>query len=220
MLAQGWLAQQPPAFASAFLARTHLVGIAAGAVVFHAGDDPGGVYGVVAGGIGSYVVWRDNGPDLATILRAGVWFGHGPLLTRRRRSLGFRAVEPSILLHAPLAALEELVCTNPVAARSLGALADGNMDVAIATISDLLIRRGDRRIAATLLRVTGEGQGPEDPAGFRLSQADLAEMANTSRDLANRTLARFRDRGWVTLGYNRIGVADAAALATFAAERD
>jgi hypothetical protein len=48
---------------------------------------------------------------------------------------------------------------------------------------------------------------------FVMTQSDIGEMANTSRNHVNRALQRFRATGWVTLHYNRIGIADPQALA-------
>jgi CRP-like cAMP-binding protein len=46
-----------------------------------------------------------------------------------------------------------------------------------------------------------------------MTQSDIGEMANASRNHVNRALQRFREAGWVTLHYNRIGIPDPQALA-------
>ncbi|WP_170985014.1 Crp/Fnr family transcriptional regulator [Roseomonas sp. AR75] len=218
----GWLAHQPAAFRTALLAAARLEAFEVGSYTFHVGDALGGIYGLVAGGFAVHVATRAAGPDLATILRPPVWFGQGPLMTRRPRVLSFRATEPSFAFHVPLAALEAVSRALPEAARALGAMSVFGMDVAIHTVSDLLIREPDRRIAATLLRVTAapDGLRADDQAGFRLTQAELGEMANASRHLVNRTLGAFAARGWVKVGYGRIAVRDAVALAGFVGPRE
>jgi CRP-like cAMP-binding protein len=220
-LAGGWLARQPPVFRAAVLARALLQPFATGAFTYHTGDAPGGIYGVVAGGFAVLAAGRHAGPDLAHIVRPPVWFGHGPVLSGGPRTLSFRAAEPSLTLHVPLAALEDLSSTMPAAPRAIGAITDDSVRIAAEIVSDLLIREPDRRIAATLLRATGASDGavPDAAAGFRLTQSELGEMANASRHLVNRTLGAFAARGWVTVGYGRIAVQDATALAAFARER-
>jgi CRP-like cAMP-binding protein len=127
-------------------------------------------------------------------------------------------MEPCVALHVPLAALDALARGNPEGARAFGVLVNANMAVMTAAVSDLLIPRPDRRIAAVLLRVAGvSAVGPAAP---HLSQADLAEMANASRQLVNRTLAGFVARGWVAQHYRRIAIRDPAALAAFANAAD
>lgn len=217
----GWLAGQPAEFRAAVLARAQLRAFAPGAFTFRAGDAPGGIYGVVAGGFAIHVPSRHGGPDLAHIMRPPAWFGHGPVLNGRPRTLTFRATEPSVALHVPLAALDDLSRRLPDAPRAIAAITDFTGAVAIQVVADLLIPEADRRVAATLLRVTGAAEGavPDDAAGFRLTQSELGEMANASRQLVNRALRGFAARGWVAVGYGRIAVRDAAALAAFADER-
>lgn len=216
---RGWLAHQDEPFQHAWLARAVIVTFANRDHVFHSGDDGGGVYGVVNGGIGIYPAGRDGSVALGHVLRAGHWFGHGPAMTRRRRTLTFRATESSLAFFVPLAALNKITAHNIEFMRSVGAMLEFGIDDAISAVSDLLIRRSDQRIAATLLRVTGAETGNSQPGpdGYFLGQADLAEMANVSRDVINRTLARFKAWGWVSLGYNRIFVLDAVALSDFIA---
>ena len=91
---------------------------------------------------------------LAQVLRPGVWFGHGPIMTGRPRVLSFRATEPSVALHAPIAALQEIAASRPAWARAVGSLSDFSVDIAIAAVSDLLIPNSARRLAAVVLRAS------------------------------------------------------------------
>lgn len=152
--ARGWFSVQPEPFRAALLRRATPVAFMRGEALFHAEDGPGGVYGVAEGSFGVYAATRDAGPTLGRVLHPGDWFGHGPLFRGGRRVLSFKALAPSTALHVPLAALGEMLDTDPVAARSVGALANANVDAAVAAVADLLIRRPDRRIAAVLLRAS------------------------------------------------------------------
>ncbi|WP_132285089.1 Crp/Fnr family transcriptional regulator [Roseicella aquatilis] len=221
VLSKGWLAAQPPAFQAALFRESGLLRFRKGETVYLSGSGPGGLYGVVQGSFGTYVSTRFSGPDLSHILRPGWWFGEGPTLGSETRLIGVRAMEASFALHLPLAAGRALV-RDPDAARSVSEISRLGMQVAVMNVSELLIRRVDRRLGAVLLRVSGAAEnGVLRPTGdVRLTQGDLARMANASRDLVNRMLARFEAAGWVRLGYNRIAILDPEATARFAYQRE
>ncbi|WP_165838942.1 Crp/Fnr family transcriptional regulator [Roseicella frigidaeris] len=221
LLGKGWLATQTPDFRAALLAGTDLVQFDKGDFVFHAGDPPGGIYGVVAGSLAVYVMTPRSGPDLSHILHPGCWCGEGSALGAPRQILTVCAMEAAIALHLPADAARQLVRSSAEAAWRVGALGQVALQAAYANISDLLIRRVDRRVGAVLLRVTGAlAEEVLAPTGdIRLTQGQLGQMANASRDLVNRTLAEFEAAGWVRLGYNRIAILDPIALADFAFAR-
>lgn len=215
---RGWLAGCGWAFRRAVFDRAWVVSLPPDEFVFQAGDLAGGIYGIASGGFAISVASAIAPPVPASILRAGMWFGNGPLVAERRRMMSFRATEHSTALHLPLAAIRELSTASIEAARAFASLDRINLQAALRTVSDLLIPQTDRRIAATLLRLTqaGEGENPAHSSGFRLRQAELGEMANASRRSVVRALSAFDARGWVGLGHQRIAVFDAAGLARFA----
>jgi CRP-like cAMP-binding protein len=217
---RGWLADAPAGFRAEILAMARPITVPRGQWVFAIDDPPGGIYGIISGGIGIEGAADWHPVRLGHILRAGAWFGHHPVLTGGgRRVQGMRATEDSDLLHVPLPGLRALVARDALAARHVGAMADAGSILGTRIISDLLIPQAPRRIAAVLLRVTGaeDGVEPTHPDGFLLTQGDLGEMANASRPHVNRVLAHFAERGWITKSYQHIRVLDVPALQAFAA---
>ncbi|WP_237213491.1 Crp/Fnr family transcriptional regulator [Falsiroseomonas oryziterrae] len=217
VLDNGWLAQQPAPFQAEILARADILAFGRGDHAFTVGDRRGGVHGIVEGSFAVHVAATPCDGSLAHVMRPSVWFGLSPLTRRPSGSLTFRALEPSWTLHVPESAVEEIVRSCADAARAVAGIAEASLQIAFGVIADLLIPDADRRIAAILLRVCGAGaESPRTaPAGCRLTQAELGEMANASRGLVNRTLRSFETEGWVRLGYNRIAVTDIAALTAF-----
>lgn len=218
--ARGWLSEQPARFRSQLLSMARASFVARGKWVFSINDPPGGIYGVVSGGIGI----EGGGPfhllRLGHVLRAGSWFGHHPILVSgARRTQGMRAMEDSELLYVPLAPLEALVKVDPVAARSIGSMADGGSILATRIISDLLIPDAGQRIAAVLLRVTAAEDGVEShhPDGFLMTQAELGELANVSRPHVNQVLGDLERKGWIAKHYQRLRIVNVEALKGFAA---
>ncbi len=214
-----WLAAQPAGFQSRILQHARPQKLLQGQSLYSVGDEPGGVYGVIAGGILLSVEGNDRTMRPAHIVRRGTWFGHGPLMTRRRRLLGAEASEAAIVAQVPLPALEQIIAADPSAARWIGSISDFTQDTTIACVSDLLIPDATRRIGAVLLRVTGalDGVEPDDPRGFLLTQNLIGDLANASRPSVIRALAEFTGRKWVQCAYRRTRILNPVALANFAA---
>lgn len=219
---RGPLAFAEPEARARFLALGRPVRVSRGTQVFAAGDGPGGLYGVISGGIGAEVVTAQLGPRLGHVYRSGGWFGEGPSMSGGRRKLGQRALEDSELLLVPLGALQALHREDVGISRLLGVIAEISSNIAACSARELLIPDAPRRIAAVLLRVTAalDKVSPSDPRGFLVTQHDLGEMANASRHHVNRVLGLFAREGWIATSYNHIRLLDVPALATFAYSDD
>jgi len=216
----GWLATQPAAFRREILRLSRPREVARHEWVFAIDDPPGGIYGVISGGIGIEGAGPFHTVRLGHVLRTGSWFGYHPILTGgRRRVQGMRAMEDSVLLYVPLPQLRVLVESNPVAARCIGTLANDFSILGTRVVSDLLIPKAPQRIAAVLLRITAaeDGVEPVHPDGFQMTQAELGELSNVSRANVNRVLGEFLKKGWISKQHQRVRVLDVPALRSFAA---
>ena len=68
-----------------------------------------------------------------------------------------------------------------------------------------------------MLRATGYGEVEAEHAdGFVLTQAQLAQMANCSRHVVNRTFSKLEHEGWIAARYNRVRILNEKALSDFA----
>lgn len=220
LLANGWLAEEETWLQKALLNISELRSLPAGSFTHHVGDPSGGVYGVVSGGIGVLLPSRNLELMLCHVLRPGVWFGHGPILTGKTRSLAFQAIEPSLSLYVPYASLQKLATEKPDVRLRLAALSERNFAFAINTIGDLMIPSSERRIAAVLSRISRPAADTqEQPYPVRLSQSLLGQMANASRDRVNAALSKFSKKGWITVSFKLIEVTNLTALEDYAARQ-
>jgi CRP-like cAMP-binding protein len=212
-----WLAAQPETFRERILAAVVLQKIPTGATLYNADDGPGGVYGMVSGGILISIESRDGSMHPAHVVRRGTWFGFGPLMTRRNRLFDAQALEPSLVAQVTLPVLERLIAGDQASAKSLGSMTTYGQDAIVSCVADLLISDATARIAAVLLRVTGapEGIEPDDPRGFGLTQTLIGELANASRPTVVRALAEFRERGWIEWSYGRMRILAPKAMDAF-----
>jgi CRP/FNR family cyclic AMP-dependent transcriptional regulator len=216
ILRAGWLADQPEDVRRLVLKGARIVDYQSGAFIFHAGDAEGGIYGVITGGVGVHLPSDEGIPLLAHILRCGGWFGYGPLVRGRKRSLSFSLTEPSLLFHLPLAHAQEIAQISHAHQRAILSVGEYGMDVAMKVIETLLIRSTDRRIAATLLRIAPAPDDGSSVIEIIITQSQLGEMANAERQVVNRALKRFQADGILRLYYGRIVIVDKAALQSVA----
>lgn len=214
---RGWLAEQDEAFRHLVLSRSRRGQLDKGEPLFFAGDSAGGLYGIAAGSLGAYLQQPDREPLLGHIHRPGAWLGEGPALSGDRRSLSVVALEPSELVQIPRVLITQLEAEGfGIQARLVQQLWSGHK-LAFRLISDLLIPEAPRRVAAALFRATGYGELEASHAdGFVLTQAQLAQMANCSRHMVNRTFNKLEQKGWIAARYNRVLILDEKALTDFA----
>lgn len=232
LTSRGWLAEIDPALAAAVVQGGRTISLRKGELLYNPEDNPGGMFGVVEGGMLMATLGRDGLPLPGHIARRCHWFGYGSVLEKQRRTMIISANEPTVLLHVPLAELERLRAEHPTAGRAYGKLATLGEALYLATVADLLIRDTDRRLAGVLLRVSGAEPPPyhpgyrasagelsrwSDPSGVPLTQTLLGELANASPH----TVARFVDRvsaaGLIDWRYGRVRILAVLALAAFAA---
>lgn len=78
----------------------------------------------------------------------------------------------------------------------------------MSVIADLLIGNTYRRLAAVLLRVTGESPDDpwSDPRGVSLTQQRLADLAAVSIHTAARFVDRSSQQGWIIRSYGRVSI--------------
>jgi CRP/FNR family transcriptional regulator, cyclic AMP receptor protein len=216
---RGWLAAQPASLRKAVIDLGHRRRFDRGEFLHYEGDGPGGVYGILTGGLGVMLARRDGTSGLSTIVRPGTWIGEAPLQSGGERVVTLRATEPSEVLCVELRDLDQLAGEEPDVRRRYGWMLLFSTQHTLQAMSDLQLPESGRRLAATLLRVTAvtEGVQPDHPDGFLISQSELGEMANVSRSRANRVLAEFARQGWVRVRYNRIRIDDPASIERYIA---
>ena len=214
---RGWLSQQPAEMRRRVLEMLRRVSFDADENIVHVGDGAGGIYGVFSGGVGTLGITDVAGPTLGHIMRAGAWFGIGPLLTGGRRSMTFRAMEETELVLTPLSELRPLMAADPAFAGMIAQLTEETTRIGVEVACEALIRDARRRVAAKLLRITAVRDGVVSayPQGFRINQTDLAEMTGLSRNHTNRILNDLQAQGLVTLSYNHIQINRPDELATY-----
>lgn len=207
-----WLARQPEAFRAEIFARSLPQDYAAGEALYRLGDPPGGIYGLMSGVLTATAAPGEAMPQVLHVATPGLWTGEAPYMLGIPRLIELRAVVPCRTLHLPLDVMEQMTVADPRNARRFGGIPVINLQLLLRMVSDLLIKDTGRRIAAVLLRATGEGA-----VTLPLSQDELGDMACATRKQVNFTLRRFAAAGWVSTAYRSVTITDRPALSAHVA---
>lgn len=215
MTRHGWLAQQPAAFRAEVLARALVQTYAPGQALYHLGDPPGGIYGLVSGVMTVTAAPGAALPRTIHVGAPGVWTGEGPYMIGGARRIGLRAASACRALHLPLETMEQMTAADPGVARRFGQIPLLNIDLLLRMVHDLLIKDPDRRIGAVLLRATAGGAH-----AVPLPQEAIGDMACATRKQVGLSLKRLAAAGWIARGYRSVTVIDPAGLRAFVAVED
>jgi CRP/FNR family transcriptional regulator, cyclic AMP receptor protein len=215
IIENGWLSMTPPPFQGVVLERCRLQGFKAGQNIFMAGDPPGGMYGLVSGGLAISIAPGERGPYFAHLARPGTWFGESSAITQKPRRIGLAATRDSQLFHLPLPKINEIVATDPSAWRLFALVTSGHIDMAIGACDDLMIRDHVQRFVAILLRLGGcryASPGDTSHAEIDLRQDEIATLANVARTTAGAILRTLEKAGHIEQAYRRIRILAPDAL--------
>ncbi len=215
LLDWGWLSHIDPEIAGRFLDLATMRSVPEGAVVYQAGADGGEMFGVLSGQV---VMWHGHGSTDAQFVhmfRAGHWFGWAPILAGERRRHQCVARTDCELVVIPRANLRSFLAQDPEHWHALASLVDIQGQQSELGGLDLMRRSQEGRLVATVLRFAGcrLGDAPDGPPwNVALTQLEIAEAANMSRNAASRLLVKLEKEGLVTLHYRHLSVLDAGRL--------
>jgi CRP/FNR family cyclic AMP-dependent transcriptional regulator len=206
----GWFAELSPELQAALGGLARLRRVERGATLYHVGDRPDGLYGLVDGAI-DIAIPGEQGLDF-TVHRAetGFWIGDLALLSDAPRLVTLRAATPATLVHLPGAPVLALSRTRPDLVRALYALTYRNMALALRLVANLGVASSEARIGLRLLYQLETA--PCADGWLNLSQAVLSEMLALSQPTVQRSLRRLQDQGLIECGYGRIRVCDRVGL--------
>jgi CRP/FNR family cyclic AMP-dependent transcriptional regulator len=204
---EGWLGQMLPSFRSAVLLRAHLREFKTDDTIHLAGDEPGGMYGLLAGSIRVVLAGQEHGPYFVHLFRPVTWFGEGPAIVGQPRPVSLSAARSVTVLYLTQRAIGEIAQLDPAFWRCFVAPLMGHLDTALGATADLMIREPDKRLIAVLLRLGGCRTGAKSgPVEVDASQEDIATMANVSRSKAGSLMRKWQSMGLLALGYGRVTI--------------
>jgi CRP-like cAMP-binding protein len=203
------------------LARTgHVRRIPRGGRLFAQGDHAADIYLLLEGRIEISSVTADGRRQLHTSILPPQLFGELGPLADDVRTAAATAVSASFVWSTDIARFEEFLATEPAAGRALLASLARQVIATGALVDDLRGLDLTGRLAKRLLSLVTPSfdrlpaNGAAIPAV--VTQADLASLANGSREQVTRILADLQRTGLVSRQGRRVVLTDVAGLARLA----
>ena len=188
----------------------------AGTRVFHEGDRSDACYIVREG---SFRVTREHSDGRAITLATlgpGEVFGELAMLDGDTRSASAEALSDGELLALPATDVKGLLARHPEISVKLVAALVRRLREANERISRQSFQTVPSRVAGVLNQLVSEtrsGEGGE--VTIRMNQADLAQLAGTSRESVSRFLADLERAGVVRSGRGRVTILDSSKLGNY-----
>jgi CRP-like cAMP-binding protein len=193
---------------------------AKGRVVVVQGATTEGAFGVVSGRL-RVSISRANGNDATlAILGTGELFGELGLFHDGSRSARVTALEEASVLSINKADLLRVLERSTAASLALCRLLASRVRQLAHHLDEVTAMPVEQRLARKLVLLTerwGERTTGGLGIGLKLSQRELAELADTSRQSANQYLTRWRRAGIVATTTKRVVVSDLRRLRRCAA---
>jgi CRP/FNR family cyclic AMP-dependent transcriptional regulator len=189
-----------------------------GEVVFREGDVGDTCYLLRSGAVVLTREHQDGRMVALAELRAGMLFGELAMFRGETRSATAEAIEPASAVALLANDVQRLIRRNPDLALKLLA----NLAERVSRTNERLLQQSFQtvagRVASALLAQTASRQADgaaETDVLIRSTQAEIANLAGTSRESASRFLATLERAGIVTLGRGKVTVHDPARLRNY-----
>lgn len=218
---RGWLATTPLEFRKQFLSAARWRYIEAGSTVTLGGEERDDIIGLAEGTVAVTSALGLAGTPITHLAHAVFWMGYGPILLGRPRVITVEARTQLWIAVIPKGRILPLLDGTTRWWRCFMRLLAEYGDTSAIIASDLLIRQSDRRLAATILRFAGlrtAGPDPAEDVRIEVTQAELAEAANLSRNAAGTILRRLAASRYIEIDYRGVVVLDPARLRELVSE--
>jgi CRP-like cAMP-binding protein len=183
------------------------------AVLFRQGDPGDALYAVIAGQVRISASSPDGREVYLSLMEAGDTFGEIAVIDGKARTATATAVAESALFIIRRGDLLALIERDPALAVHLLSVFCQRLRWTSELIEEAAFLDMPARLARRLLRLSAD-HGEQTPRGvsLQISQADLANFLNVSRQVVNQQLQQWRKEGWIALSRGRIVVQNEKAL--------
>jgi CRP/FNR family transcriptional regulator, cyclic AMP receptor protein len=189
----------------------------AGVRVFHEGDQSDACYLVRSGDLRVTREHSDGRAIALATLGRGDIFGELAMLDGQARSASVETLSDSELLALPATDFRRLLADHPQISVKLIAALTRRLRETNERVARQSFQTVPSRVAGVLTQLIAEEAAPEGRSGvtIRMTQADLAQLAGTSRESVSRFLATLERAGVVQVGRGRVTVVEPRRLRAY-----
>jgi CRP/FNR family cyclic AMP-dependent transcriptional regulator len=189
----------------------------AGVRVFHEGDHSDACYLVRSGDLRVTREHPDGRAIALATLGPGDLFGELAMLDGEARSASVETLTDSELLALPAADVRRLLADHPEISVKLIAALVRRLRETNERVARQSFQTVPSRVAGVLTQLIAEESASEGRYGItiRMTQADLAQLAGTSRESVSRFLATLERAGVVQVGRGRVTVVEPRRLRAY-----
>jgi CRP/FNR family cyclic AMP-dependent transcriptional regulator len=188
-----------------------------GVRVFHEGDHSDSCYIVRSGDLRVTREHSDGRAIALATLASGDIFGELAMLDGQARSASVETLSDAELLALPAADMRRLLAAHPEITIKLVVALTRRLRETNERISRQSFQTVPSRVAGVLAQLIAEEADPPGREGvtIRMTQADLAQLAGTSRESVSRFLATLERAGVVRVGRGRVTVIEPRRLRAY-----
>jgi CRP/FNR family cyclic AMP-dependent transcriptional regulator len=186
--------------------------------IFSQGDDGDALYCVVSGQVRIDTVGLGGQEVFLNLMYPGDCFGEIAVVDGLPRTAGACATEPTVLLAVRRSDFLRLLSEESTLAIHLLVLFCERLRWTTNLYEDSAFLTSPERLAKRVLSLAMlHGRQVNGGMELKISQSDLARFLGVSRQIVNRHLHDWKDRGWVEIARARLLIQDSEALRRLAA---
>jgi CRP/FNR family transcriptional regulator, cyclic AMP receptor protein len=186
-----------------------------GVRVFHEGDTSDACYIVRSGDLRVTREHPDGRAIALATLATGDIFGELAMLDGQARSASVETLSDSELLALPASDMRRLMATHPEITVKLVIALTRRLRETNERIARQSFQTVPSRVAGVLSQLIAEEADGREGVTIRMTQADLAQLAGTSRESVSRFLAVLERAGVVSVGRGRVTVVEPRRLRAY-----
>ena len=210
-----WLRSVPGLVISELCSSADFITIPHGQIIYGLGTDQNWLWGLQRGCARVHVCMNEMEPILGHLHHPGAWFGETEVLQNISSPVEMRAAGEVSVVRIHYVKFRSLANQNPALWEALAILASMNQTLGMSAANDLVMRTSSKRLAAVLLRLSGDRANYQETTistTIRANQDEIANLANLSISKTSEELAGFKKAKAVHHKYGKVEIIDSHKL--------